>query len=404
MANVHVWSGLPYDSQSISAEVVGASWRAPSAVKTYRKLLPYLNRLNITRLADLTDLDEIGIPIVNATRPEADESQITSTQGKGSTRLEAMVSALMEAVERHCGARVVSLRRESVRTMRESREAFLGPAELSVADWPDDAAVEWVAATSFGTAKTVWIPAAEVYFPYVAPQQMFRTVCPSTTGLAAGNNCDEALLHALFEVSERHAVSRLHEGGSAFLVDLERLTDSKARPLLDRFDAAKVKVIALDLSALTVLPTYLVLTLDHCWPGPPQIIGGQGAHLHAGIALSRALAEAAQSRIVALLGSREDLHRHAKAWLPGFEETEERFELLRSHGAQGGIVGLPALPRLMSTAQAVGQLLDRLAGAGFANGVWKNLSDPNIAISVVRVCIPGLLNTIVDTSRRESAS
>ena len=53
----------------------------------------------MTRIADLTNYDRVGIPVASATRPDVDESDITVATGKGLTRQQARLGALMEAVE-----------------------------------------------------------------------------------------------------------------------------------------------------------------------------------------------------------------------------------------------------------------------------------------------------------------
>ena len=55
----------------------------------------------ITRVADITDLDRIGIPVFSSIRPMADRGAISVYNGKGATPTEARVSAMMEGLERY---------------------------------------------------------------------------------------------------------------------------------------------------------------------------------------------------------------------------------------------------------------------------------------------------------------
>jgi YcaO-like protein with predicted kinase domain len=57
----------------------------------------------ISRVADITDLDQLGIPVFNTYRPDAEPGNLTVSCGKGMTREAALVSALMEGIERHSG-------------------------------------------------------------------------------------------------------------------------------------------------------------------------------------------------------------------------------------------------------------------------------------------------------------
>ena len=61
-------------------------------------------------------------------------------------------------------------------------------------------------------------------------------------------------------------------------------------------------------------------------------------------ALRRALLEAAQSRVVALQGSREDLYRHATDWLETHEAAERGFNDMRARAEAVGRTPPPPEP------------------------------------------------------------
>src|SRR5690242_11549896 len=62
-------------------------------------LQPKLAAVGITRLADVTGLDRVGLPVVLAVRPLG--RSLAVSQGKGLTREQAAVSAILEAMELH---------------------------------------------------------------------------------------------------------------------------------------------------------------------------------------------------------------------------------------------------------------------------------------------------------------
>src|SRR5687768_13787505 len=66
--------------------------RDPAA--TLALLLPHLPRFGITRLANVTGLDRVGIPVYQAIRPNS--RGLSLSQGKGIDATAAKVSALME--------------------------------------------------------------------------------------------------------------------------------------------------------------------------------------------------------------------------------------------------------------------------------------------------------------------
>ena len=71
--------------------------REVAPAETLRRIRPLLRRAGITRLADVTGLDWIGIPVYQAIRPNS--RNLSVAQGKGLTRTQAKVSALMESLE-----------------------------------------------------------------------------------------------------------------------------------------------------------------------------------------------------------------------------------------------------------------------------------------------------------------
>jgi ribosomal protein S12 methylthiotransferase accessory factor len=74
-----------------------SAWRARTAEQTWALLEPRLEHYGITRVADLTGLDVIGVPVYMGVRPLG--TTLSVSQGKGMTHMLARVSAAMEAVE-----------------------------------------------------------------------------------------------------------------------------------------------------------------------------------------------------------------------------------------------------------------------------------------------------------------
>ena len=60
-----------------------------------------LRTAGITRIADITDLDRIGLPIYTAIRPTAEEGAVSIYGGKGISKDHAKASAMMEGFERY---------------------------------------------------------------------------------------------------------------------------------------------------------------------------------------------------------------------------------------------------------------------------------------------------------------
>src|SRR4051812_35793876 len=66
---------------------------------TWSAIAGHLRRAGVTRLADITGLDRIGIPVYSAVVPRSHDT-ISVYGGKGARPLDAKVSAAMEALER----------------------------------------------------------------------------------------------------------------------------------------------------------------------------------------------------------------------------------------------------------------------------------------------------------------
>lgn len=71
--------------------------RIISPERTWQVVQPLLQPAGITRVADLTWLDDLGIPTVQAVRPAS--LTLSVSQGKATTYRAAQVSAVMESLE-----------------------------------------------------------------------------------------------------------------------------------------------------------------------------------------------------------------------------------------------------------------------------------------------------------------
>src|SRR6185369_13474975 len=71
--------------------------RAASLDETWRRFAPAARKAGITRIADLTGLDTLGVPVFAAVRPMG--KSLSTQQGKGISAAAARVSALMESLE-----------------------------------------------------------------------------------------------------------------------------------------------------------------------------------------------------------------------------------------------------------------------------------------------------------------
>ena len=79
--------------------VNGDRLRENNILQTWLAIRPHLRRIGITRLANITGLDRVGIPAYSAVVPRSQDI-LSVYNGKGVSDLAAKVSAAMEALER----------------------------------------------------------------------------------------------------------------------------------------------------------------------------------------------------------------------------------------------------------------------------------------------------------------
>ncbi|HET8689395.1 MAG TPA: YcaO-like family protein, partial [Methanosarcina sp.] len=173
-----------------------------------------IKKIGVTRIADITNLDRLGIPIFSAIRPSAAKGAISIYSGKGSTEQRARISAIMESFER-CLAEKPGLNAnieggvsapalvESYASAIESCKV-LEPATLLLPQpYLPQSLLEWVGAYDLMNSEEVFVSANSVYHPYDSSGRCQKLFLSNTNGLASGNVIEEAILHGLLEVIER---------------------------------------------------------------------------------------------------------------------------------------------------------------------------------------------------------
>ncbi|MEM7271357.1 MAG: YcaO-like family protein, partial [Pseudomonadota bacterium] len=286
--------------------------RACAPEETWARISPRLPVFGVTRVANLTGLDRIGIPVFQACRPNA--RSLSVYQGKGPTRDAARVSAVMEAIETHCAETIVApLKFASVEELRFShRLVDIDQLPLTEIEGVDpDLPFLWIEGRDLIADVDRWTPFEMVHANYAAPEPPHSGALAATTnGLASGNTRDEAVLHALLEVIERDAETLWKLGPDAWgdrtAIRPDSIDDPVCRDLLDKFAAAGIDVAMWDVTSDIGAPTFLALIDDaEGRDGAPEF--GAGCHLAPEVALSRALTEAAQARLTYIAGAREDI-------------------------------------------------------------------------------------------------
>jgi ribosomal protein S12 methylthiotransferase accessory factor len=365
-----------------------------------------LEAIGVTRVADVTGLDRVGIPNFTSVRPRERGEGISYYNGKGVTRSAARAGALMEAVERYSGERCDLPVHYCDLTGMRRRGPAVNPRDLVVPvadDYRLDLPLEWVEGFDIVQRTATFVPLGAVVCPYEPPPGRPLLHYAHTNGLASGNTREEALCHALCEVVERDAaaiadaaldlapaVARLLSTTGVLarpldpngfpLIDLESLP-RRALVLVRRMQRAGLLVYLRDITSTGGIAA-LACTIVEPRPGGLHIAhGGSGAHPDARVAVTRALTEAAQSRVGHIQGGREDLPRIVGAPAP-FDPDE-----VYGRGPSRTFCGLPSQVHA-HVDDDVRFVLGRLARDGLDQVIAVDLTRPELGVPVVRVVVP----------------
>jgi ribosomal protein S12 methylthiotransferase accessory factor len=375
---------------------------AVSRVATARAVA---RRCGVSRLADVTGLDRIGLPVWQAIRPWG--RSLSVHQGKGLTAAAAQLGACMEAIEcSHAEAWAPPL--------RQARWTDLSAAERAAAI--DDFAIrrghagvgdamDWAAAERIG-GGTVWVPGAAVSLDLTFAGQ--PGVTRSSNGQGAGFDTDFASLKALCEVIERDAVGDWLANRSVFTrgvdeIDLAGIDFTWFHDLAARCATLGIAVRAYALPAVIPMPVIAVELHDASGEaaGHPHSVG-TAAHPDAETALQSALTEAIQARLTVIAGARDDLTlTSAEARPPTFGLAIARSDAERSHPRESGGPSPELRRRAPAFAAAVAldatshfhAAVTALAAAGYDQVARLILSPAECPVVTVKILVPGLGET-----------
>lgn len=369
--------------------------------ETLRRIRPVLRQAGITRLADITGLDRIGIPTTLAIRPNG--RTLSNSSGKGFTLEAALASGAMEAIELHHAEECELSGFRAPYDEIPDRYARIPVDRLALARhapfnarWPFNWTVGW----DLLNQQEVAVPLGLIDMGRGAANlsELFAFQITSN-GLASGNNMLEAINAGLFEVIERDAVTshkvRWDETNEhPPVVKLETVEHPMVRELIDRLERAGIGLCLLDCAVDTNLPVYEAFLVDLVW----QNVGmfkGYGAHLDPEVAMIRAITEAVQGRVVYISGSRDDLFRHNEVHLRNDVNDRAAIRMFEKMvpTVDARTRRSEATPTFEGDTLAA---LHKLKAAGLDQVIVVDLSRPDFPVNVVKVIVPGLEGYMFD--------
>ncbi len=356
-----------------------------------------MGKLRITRIADVTGLDTIGIPVIMAVRPNA--RSLSVAQGKGATLSAAIASGLMEAIESYHAEQItLPLKLACYDDLCHDHSIIALDALPRYAGCVlhGAARILWIAGRHLKSGEERWLPYETVHTDYTVPLPPGSGIfLSSSSGLASGNHPFEAILHGLCELIERDAVTmwahRLPEDQARTRLDLTTVDDEHCRGLLDKYERAGVAVSVWDVTSDIGVATFKCTICDE-QPNPQRPIGpmgGYGCHPARAVALSRALTEAAQSRLTTIAGARDDMQHH-RLEPAAYEQAHADFHARRTEA--GDHRRFDDMPDVQhdDLGPDVDYVIERLRQAGLEEPVAVDLTKPELGVPVVRVVVPGL--------------
>ena len=348
---------------------------------TWRRFSPLAKRVGITRIADLTGLDTLGIPVFAAIRPLG--KSLSTQQGKGTSPLAAKVSALMESLETWTAENVtLPVVRGSVRS--------LGKRAVDVTKLPRAkkrvdrlAGHAWVEGRDLRTDAPLLVPleAVTLDMTFTRPPVFDQ----SSNGLASGNVLVEAIVHGLAEVLERDAEAAWRRAGGDRRIVLDSITDPACLALIDQITAAGARVFVWDLEGL--IPAIGCAIMEDPREPAWRTLGfyqGFGAHLVPEVAIARALTEAAQTRLTYIAGGRDDFFAFDYARATDPELLGEIWDRLAAP------CETPALFDDLERVEAatLGRELEILVERA-GQVIVVDLTHPRLGVPVAKVIVPG---------------
>ncbi len=292
--------------------ILEGTHRSVSAQDTIEFIKPHLRAAGITRVANITGLDFLGIPVITVNRPNS--RSVTVDQGKGISIENALASGLMESIESY-HAEYIDLpliyreRSKLVEKFQTLNIEQLPRPEHSHYD--NRLSIFWINAFELVENVEKLVPYELVHTNFTIPTHA-GSWCfyPSSNGLASGNTIEEAISHGITEVIERDSLA-IWETNETFYsenrrVNLESITDQINRDLIERIISKNMSLAIWDITSDIQIPCFVCWILDNNDSNELTSIGS-GCHLSKSVALSRAITESAQNRLALISGSRDDI-------------------------------------------------------------------------------------------------
>ena len=386
--------------------------------ETLKDIIPLLGIAGMGEPEDITDKDNLGIPVFSVDRQETALGKPKYYNGKGATLEQAKASAVMESIERYSAEprdtdemiyETYENAKEAVDAVNEQNGEdsmfIVDPRDLilplRILDRLDNQVIAWTDGYEMFRGCEAWVPACAVFYPYTANEaekecQLFRF---HTNGIASGNTMEEAILHALFESIERDAWSiaefRDRTNGDVIIRDPESLPAK----LIRKFEEQGITIHLKDLTSDLGIPTIGASADDTVSKDPELLVIGVGTHLNPEIAAIRAITEVAQSRTTHKHGMKINAQLQKASQDMGYERIKKLNHMW--FGESQNKIFLDEIPDRSTddVLKDIEIVLQALAEHGFDSVIACDLTRPELNVPTVRMIVPGLEVSTMDPER-----
>lgn len=400
--------------------------RVKPVQETLDEIYPIAEKIGITRLADITNMDILRIPNYSAVLPGTDD-YIWVYSGKGPTRIHAQVSALMESIERFC-ALPSGTSKELINgsySYLSRRYKVLHPSSLvepMLFNYDDEMVMDFVWGFDLMNRERILVPAPVALFRYSPNSPSVNPFAyHHTNGLASGNVIEEAICHSLCEVVERDAISiaqlkasvvHFHtlktienclklngfqvsdvsskdyvDDNSLFPdLDLSSIDFEPASKLIKRFEKNEIPLILKDVTSDVGIPTFNAASIEWITHDYGYLVEGHGTHPDARVALVRAITEVSQTRAANIQGARDDLRK-----IPyGENNTDDKRSWQFMKSAENVKFSETASNINNDILEDIKLILGKLKELNLNQAIVIDLTNPYLGVPVVRTIVPGL--------------
>ncbi len=382
------------------SRVVTASHRLSSSLRlespeaTCERAARLMPRFGISRVTDITRLDKLGLPVHASVRPRGQGLRVHA--GKGLREIESRVGALMEALEfaaadprRNPAGRPLSLAALQASWAGAFRFIDLAPRR----DVPVDGASTLPVLDCEDLIRDVAtaLP-TELLFVSDARPTVPPVFGSNTNGVASGNSLDEATLHGLLEVLERDALS-LDQARNASRRVRDDSLPSHFIEMAAAWRRRGVRLVVRHVPGDTGLPCFKAWLIE---PESTDInlCSGSGLHLDREIALTRAICEAAQSRLSTLHGGRDDIVDFYDKYtqVDPARRREREARLVATLEDADGAISFGDVPQASTAGRSLPELLadllERLRGIGLGSVLRYRFAADLDGLHALRIVVP----------------